>query len=167
MNASGQPSGVRISLVPYDATWPQQFEHHRQRISAALECSARQIEHIGSTSVEGLAAKLVIDILVTVDDVEDEGQYVGALEKAGYVLHVREPGHRMFRTPACTAHVHVWEAGSADESRHLEFRDRLRANPEWRDLYERVKRDLAAQYWSSSNDYAEAKTTVITRILSG
>jgi GrpB-like predicted nucleotidyltransferase (UPF0157 family) len=157
--------GVRITLAPYDVTWPRQFEEHRQRIAAALDGVARRIEHVGSTAVQGLCAKPVIDVLVTVDDDEEEAAYLIPLEKAGYELHVREPQHRMFRTPERTAHVHIWKAESADEARHLEFRDRLRAHPEWRQLYEEVKRDLATQLWNSSNDYAEAKTAVITAIL--
>ena len=76
---------------------------------------ARRIEHIGSTAVPELAAKPVVDVMLSVDDPEDESLYLSAMERAGYVLRVREPGHRMFRTPGRDVHVHVWKAGSDDE----------------------------------------------------
>jgi GrpB-like predicted nucleotidyltransferase (UPF0157 family) len=75
--------------------------------------AALSVEHIGSTSVPGLAAKPIVDILLVVGDSRDEGSYLPAMEGAGYVLRVREPGfdeHRMFRTPAKDVHVHVFSA---------------------------------------------------------
>jgi GrpB-like predicted nucleotidyltransferase (UPF0157 family) len=102
--------------------------------------------------------------MVTVDDPNAEAAYGPALEEAGYVLRVREPGHRMFRTPAGDVHVHIWPAGSDDEHRHLAFRDRLRSNADDRAEYERTKRSLAGHY-RDMNYYARAKTDVIARIL--
>lgn len=84
-------------------------------------------------------------------------------EQAGYRLRVREPGHRMFRTPARDVHVHLWPAGSDDEHRHLLFRDWLRAHPADRLEYERAKQALAGT-WPDMNYYAEAKRLVIDRI---
>jgi GrpB-like predicted nucleotidyltransferase (UPF0157 family) len=95
-----------IVIEPYNAAWPERFKLERGTIRAALggdaihPIHAIQIEHIGSTSVPGLAAKPIIDILVTVEDPEDDRALTLALERAGYQLRVREPGHRMFRTPA-------------------------------------------------------------------
>jgi GrpB-like predicted nucleotidyltransferase (UPF0157 family) len=154
----------KITIVAYDPTWPARFEQERGRI-AGLGSVVKRIEHIGSTAVAGLAAKPIIDILVTVDDVEDEARYVPALEACGYVLRVREPGHRMFRTPARDVHVHVWRSGSDDERRHLLFRDWLRGNAPDRELYEQTKRELARRSWADMNDYADAKTAVIVAIL--
>jgi GrpB-like predicted nucleotidyltransferase (UPF0157 family) len=111
-----------------------------------------------------LAAKPVVDVMVTVDDPEDERSYLPALERAAYVLRVREPGHRMFRTPERDVHVHVWRAGSDAERRHVAFRDRLRSSAEDRAEYEQEKRELARRH-RDMNAYADAKSDVIERIL--
>lgn len=96
-----------IVIASYDPAWPQRFLVERSRITRALGDTASAVEHIGSTSVPGLAAKPVIDILVTVPDVTAEEQYVAPLVAAGYRLRVREPAHRMLRTPERDVHVHV------------------------------------------------------------
>ncbi len=153
-----------IVIVDYSPTWARRFEEESARIAAALSTFAPRIEHIGSTAVPGLAAKPIVDILVAVEDPEDEEAYVPALEGAGYVLRVREPGHRMFRTPGRDVHVHVWRSGSDDERRLLVFRDRLRRNPEDRLEYERTKRELVGR-WRDMNYYARAKSDVIDRIM--
>ncbi len=161
----GGPEQRGIVLVPYHAGWPELFEAQRQRIEAALGPEARRVEHIGSTAVPGLLAKPIIDVLVTVADIEDEQAWLPPLETVGYVLRVREPGHRMLRTSDLTVHVHVWTDGSPAVEAHLAFRDQLRASPEDRDRYAASKRDLAARDWPTVNHYAAAKTDVIQLIL--
>jgi len=156
---------VTIRVVAYDPSWPDRFEAERLRLRSALGGRAGRIEHIGSTAVPGLAAKPIVDILVEMDDTEDETGYRGALEAAGYRIRVREPGHRMFRTPARDVHVHVWPTGSFEVYRHLAFRDWLRAHPDDRRLYERTKQQLASRPWRDMNYYAEAKTPVIEEIM--
>ena len=153
-----------VELVDYRPEWAARFEAERDRIAAALGPTARRIEHVGSTAVPGLAAKPIVDIMVTVDDPDDEGAYLPNLQDAGYELRVREPGHRMFRTPARDVHVHVWTAGSDEEARLVLFRDRLRANAADREAYERTKRLLAGRY-SDANHYADAKSETIERII--
>ena len=153
-----------IVIVDYSPGWPRRFEKERERIARALGTVARRIEHVGSTAVPGLAAKPIIDILVAVEDPEAEEAYVPALERAGYVLRVREPGHRMFRTPVRDVHVHIWRSGSEDERRHIVFRDRLRSSPQDRLEYERAKRELAGR-WRDMNYYAHPKSSVIDRIM--
>lgn len=157
-----------IEIVDYDPEWPRRFETHARIIADALGRVAVRIEHIGSTSVAGLAAKPVIDILVLVADSSCESAYLPRLEAAGYTLRVREPDwneHRMFRTPERDVHVHVYSEGCPEVERNLTFRDRLRRNADDRRRYERVKRELAAREWSDMNEYAEAKTEVIESIL--
>jgi GrpB-like predicted nucleotidyltransferase (UPF0157 family) len=154
-----------IVIAEYDADWPTRFEFERQRVVRALGDQALRIEHFGSTAVPGLAAKPIVDLLVTVSDPEDESFVVPALEAAGYELRVREPGHRMFRTPARDVHVHVWADSDPEVARHLRFRDRLRVSPEARSTYEQVKRELAQRDWVDMNDYADAKNDVIRSIL--
>lgn len=153
-----------LVIVDYSPDWPRRFKEERERIVTALGAVARRIEHVGSTAVPGLAAKPIVDVLVTVEDLEAEEAYVPALERAGYVLRVREPGHRMFRTPERDVHIHIWRSGSEDERRHLVFRDRLRRSPEDRLEYERAKRELAGR-WRDMNYYAHAKSSVIDRIM--
>jgi len=153
-----------LVLADYDPQWPEAYTEQKRRIRAALGPAAVQIEHIGSTSVPGLAAKPVIDVLVTVEDITAEEDYLDQLLDVGYELRVREPGHRLVRTPARDVHVHVLEVGDAAADDYLLFRDRLRADPEDRDLYVRTKRVLIEQDWADMNAYAEAKTGVIAGI---
>lgn len=126
------------------------------------------MEHVGSTSVQGLAAKPIIDILLLVSDPADEDAYVPQLEAAGYLLHGREPGwhqHRLLRGTEPPANVHVFAIGSSEVERMLLFRDRLRAHPDERELYERAKRELAARRWGYVQDYADAKSQVVEEII--
>ena len=157
-----------IRIVAYDTDWPKKFETHARIIADALGGSALRIEHIGSTSVPGLAAKPIIDILVVVPDSADESAYLPQLEAAGYVLRVREPDwyeHRMFRTPEQDVHIHIYSVGCEEIERVLTFRDRLRRNSDDRSHYEQAKRELAAKEWSDMNAYADAKTEVIKSII--
>lgn len=154
-----------LRIVPYDPDWPRRFTVELDRLRAALGARALRIDHVGSTSVAGLCAKPIIDIDVSVQDVEDEAAYLPDLESAGYHLRVRSPGHRMVRSAALDVHVHLCEFNSDWEKRHLLFRDWLRAHPEDRDLYARTKEDLAREDWPDMNAYADAKSDVIAAIL--
>jgi GrpB-like predicted nucleotidyltransferase (UPF0157 family) len=154
---------VKVSIAQYDTAWAAHFERERARIALALGERALRIEHIGSTAVPGLAAKPVVDIEIAIPHFDDPVADA-ALRKAGYELAVNEPGHRMYRTPEMNVHLHLWESAD-DFQRHVVFRDWLRAHPDDRRLYEHVKRKLAEREWSDRNDYAEAKTAVISAIL--
>ena len=155
-----------IVIVDHDPAWAERYEHERSRIVAALGERVLRLDHIGSTSVPGLAAKPIIDIDLSVADVEDEDAFVPDLVAAGYVLRVREPGHRMLRTPEKDVHLHVCEVGSDWEQRHLVFRDWLRTHPDDRQRYEDVKRELSRRDWDDMNDYADAKSEVVADIMS-
>ncbi len=157
-----------IKIVDFNPNWPQNFETHSKIIAGALGGSALRIEHIGSTSVPGLAAKPIIDILVVVADSADESAYLPQLEAAGYVLRVREPDwneHRMFRSPEKDVYIHIYSAGCPEIQRNLTFRDRLRRNLDDRRRYEQMKRELAAKEWPDTNAYADANTEVIESII--
>jgi GrpB-like predicted nucleotidyltransferase (UPF0157 family) len=153
-----------IRIEPYRPEWAERFEEERRRIAGALGAAAEAVEHIGSTAVPGLAAKPIVDILVAVRDPADPAVQA-ALEGAGYVLRVLEPGHRMFRTPELDVHVHVWPVDSPKVPRHLAFRDRLRASAADRRAYEQLKRELAQRDWDDMNQYADAKGPLIEAIL--
>lgn len=153
-----------IRIVDYDPEWPERFERERERIAWALGPLARRIDHIGSTAVPGLAAKPIVDIQVSVPDVEDEPSYLDALLAAGYRHRVREPGHRMVRTPGRDVHVHVCDVGGGWEHRHLLLRDWLRLDPVDRESYQRLKRELARADWADMNEYADAKGPLIAEM---
>jgi GrpB-like predicted nucleotidyltransferase (UPF0157 family) len=162
------PHNAPVVLADYDPRWPALFAREAARIRAALGDRAVLIEHAGSTSVPGLAAKPIIDIVLAVPDSADERAYVPALEAAGYVLRVREPGwfeHRMFKGPDTDINLHVFTAGAAEIDRMLLFRDRLRASEADREAYLRVKRDLAGRTWRHVQHYADSKTAIVGEII--
>lgn len=157
-----------IIMVEYDPHWPDRFQYEASRICLALGEHVLKVEHVGSTSVPGLTAKPIIDILLVVADSAKEIEYVPALESAGYQLRIREPGwheHRMFKGAERDVNLHVFSAGCAEAERMVTFRDWLRANPEDRDLYARSKRVLARKRWKYTQNYADAKTAVIEQIM--
>jgi GrpB-like predicted nucleotidyltransferase (UPF0157 family) len=157
-----------ILLAEYDPDWPRLFEREADRIRAALGSRAVQVEHVGSTSVPGLAAKPVIDIVLAVTDSADEAAYVPDIEAAGYILRIREPDwfeHRLLKGPDTNVNLHVFSRGCSEVQVMLDFRDWLRASNPDRELYERAKRDLAAQDWKYVQNYADAKTAVVAKIL--
>ncbi|WP_199429139.1 GrpB family protein [Qaidamihabitans albus] len=158
---------TRVTLVDYDPAWPERFELRAAELRGILGDRAHLIEHIGSTSVPGLAAKPIIDIVVGIDDPDDERAYLPDLEAAGYDLRVREPGHRALRggEPDEPVNLHCYPPGHVEVHRYLAFRDRLRASDADRDLYAETKRRLAQREWRDINYYAEAKRPVINEIL--
>ena len=126
-----RPHNDTIHLADYDAAWPALFARHADRIGSALGDRALMIEHVGSTSVPGLAAKPTIDILLVVANSADEDSFVQPMDTAGYELRVREPEwheHRVFADGERTAQVHVLSEGNPEIERYLLFRDRLRTN---------------------------------------
>lgn len=163
-----QPLSGRILIVDYDPQWPGVFEREADRIRAVLGRRALRIEHTGSTSVPGLVAKPVIDVLLVVTDSGDEDTYLPALEAAGYLLRIRETNwheHRMFKGPDAEINLHAFSFGCPEIDRMLMFRDWLRSNATDRDLYARTKRALANQEWKYVQNYADAKTIVIEEII--
>jgi GrpB-like predicted nucleotidyltransferase (UPF0157 family) len=133
-----------------------------------LGATVTRIEHVGSTSVPGLAAKPIIDIVMEVIDSNDESAYVAPLEPHGYQLRIREPdwyAHRVLKGPDTDINLHVFTVGCSEVVRMLKFRDHLRATPSDRRLYEATKRELAKRHWAFVQNYADAKTEIIETIL--
>lgn len=146
----GEPVVVNgsILLEPYDPAWPAVYERIEGRIRAALGADALLVEHVGSTSVPGLSAKPIIDVVLAVTNAGDEAAYVPRLENAGFVLRIREPDwfeHRMLKNSDPAANIHVFPAGCEEIGRMMAFRDRLRRHEQDRMLYERTKQRLSAQ----------------------
>ncbi len=157
-----------ITLVAYDPDWPRSFGREADRLRSVLGDVALRIEHVGSTSVPGLMAKPIVDVLLVVPDSADEPCCVPRLQAAGYVLRIREPDwfeHRLFRGPDTDVNLHVFSVGAAEVERMLRFRDRLRADDAARERHARTKRALARRTWRHVQDYADAKTAVVNEIL--
>ena len=157
-----------IELLPYDPVWPALFAREAVKIRAALGPTAVEVHHAGSTSVPGLSAKPVIDIVLAVPDSTDEGIYVPQLEAAGFQFRFREPEwfeHRFLKGAAPMVNLHVFSHGCAEIERMLIFRDWLIADEEDRLLYERTKHALAKGKWGVVQDYADAKTEVVQAII--
>lgn len=162
------PHNAPITLAEYDPEWPVLFDREAARIRVVLGDTAVRVEHVGSTSVPGLAAKPIIDILLAVPDSASEQAYVPALESAGYVLRSREPDwfeQRLFKGPDTNINLHVFTVGAAEIDRMLLFRDWLRADDADRDAYLQVKRDLAKRSWRHVQHYADSKTAIVQQIL--
>ena len=166
----GEPQVLdgRIELVDYYPAWPELFAREAARISAALGEQVLLLEHVGSTSVPGLAAKPIIDILLAVADSAHEAAYAPALETAGYALRIREPDwyeHRMFKGREPEVNLHVFSEGCSEIERMLLFRDWIRHNKADCALYERTKRELAEREWKYVQNYADAKGAVVEEIV--
>jgi len=162
-----QPLGGPVQLAEYDSAWSELFTREAARIKHVLGGTATRVEHVGSTSVPGLAAKPVIDIVMEVADSSDESTYVTPLESHGYKLRIREPDwweHRMLKGPDTDVNLHVFTIGCSEADRMVRFRDHLRSNPSDRELYEAKKRELASREWVYTQNYADAKTDVIEEI---
>jgi len=154
-----------LFLADHDRAWTSRYLEHEARIRKAVATAVIGVQHIGSTSVPELAAKPIIDILVTVPDITAEEDYLDQLLAAGYALRVREPGHRMVRTAERDVHLHVLEPDDPAARDYLLLRDHLRVDQADRELYERTKRELTARDWADMNAYADAKTEVIDEIM--
>jgi GrpB-like predicted nucleotidyltransferase (UPF0157 family) len=159
---------AQIYLAPYDPTWPAQYEAETAKIRAALGERAIVLEHVGSTSIPGMSAKPLLDILLAVADSSDEDAYVPTLTAQGYRLHLREPDweqHRVMKGEWPFVNLHVFTIGSPEIRRMVGFRYRCRAHPEERRLYEETKRQLASQVWRHVQHYANAKGEVVEAII--
>jgi GrpB-like predicted nucleotidyltransferase (UPF0157 family) len=142
------PRAIGVEVTDPDPDWPRQYRVLADRIRAALGWRVLQLEHVGSTSVAGLAAKPVIDIDLTVADPGREQDYIPALERIGFWLAIREPwwyGHRALRADEPRCNLHVFGFDSPELVKHRIFRDWLRGNPAERDYYAFAKRQAAAE----------------------
>jgi GrpB-like predicted nucleotidyltransferase (UPF0157 family) len=162
----GPPPPETVRIVPHDPAWPARYRELSAAVRAVLGDAVVDIEHVGSTSVAGLAAKDVIDINLTVGDPRAEDAYVPALESLGYVLVIREPSwhqHRCLRLSEPRVNLHVYGPDCPETIRVRMFRDWLRAHPEDRDRYERAK-FAAVPGGGHVMDYNARKQDVIREI---
>lgn len=158
-----------IVIADYDPDWPVQFESVKCRISAALGELAVAIEHVGSTSVPGLAAKPIIDLDIAVPEESDVPEGIRLLATIGYVhqgdLGIK--GREAFDTPpgSYPHHPYLVTANGREFRRHIAFRDRLRRDKSTRREYEALKRRLAVEYRDNVDQYSEAKSVLIHPVL--
>ena len=158
----------QVELAEPDPSWATTAAGLVRAIRDAVGAPALVVEHAGSTSVPGLPAKPVLDLVLGVPDPVDESAYVPALEALGYQLHIREPEwheHRLLKHADPVVNLHVFAAGSDEIDRMLAFRDHLRRDTADRELYLRTKRELAARTWAYVQDYADAKSDVVADIM--
>jgi GrpB-like predicted nucleotidyltransferase (UPF0157 family) len=163
-----QPLNSTIYLAPYDPAWPSLFTRLKKQIQEALRDDMLLLEHVGSTSVPGLPAKPIIDMVMAVADSSDEASYVKLLEEMGYTLRIREPDwyeHRLLKPPQVPGNLHVFSVGCPEIEQMVLFRDWLRNHTDDRTLYEATKRELAARTWKYTQNYADAKSEVVQSIL--
>jgi GrpB-like predicted nucleotidyltransferase (UPF0157 family) len=160
----GDVPDTPVHVVAYDAAWPAAYAALAARIRDALGGRVLALEHAGSTSVPGLAAKPVIDAVLTVADPADEAAYVPPLEGEGLVLRVREPHweeHRMLTVPDRSVNLHVFGPGAVEPARMVAFRDWLRTHEDDRAAYGALKARLAAQGFASVMDYNNHKAALV------
>ena len=162
------PLNSTVYLAPYDPAWPALFVRLKERIQEALKDDIIVLEHVGSTSVAGLSAKPIIDIMLAVADSSDEPSFVRPLEQKGFKLRIREPDwyeHRVFKYSDPDANLHVFSDGCLEIDRMMRFRDWLRNHADDRMLYEEKKRELAGRTWKYPQNYADTKSEIIQEIL--
>jgi GrpB-like predicted nucleotidyltransferase (UPF0157 family) len=153
-----------FELADHDPNWATIFEAERELIEATIGDEAVEIEHIGSTSVPGLRAKPIIDILLVIESFEPIEHYEKLLAPLGYsyAAHGSGPDRLFFwKGVPRNRHLHIVEYATWEHQRHLLFRDYLRGHPEVAQLYEQVKRELALVFHSNRPAYTKGKTAFI------
>ena len=161
---------MKINIVPYNDEWPLLFETIKKEIKKSIVDNEVIIEHIGSTSVDKLASKPIIDILIGVSS-NDLDMYIEPIKNLGYI-HIKEyeietPNRRFFffeKGKKRIAHVHLVKKNSRWFKRHIAFRNELRSNEVARKKYQRLKYSLSEKEWKDGNEYADAKTTFIRSV---
>lgn len=165
----GLPHGVVILADPAPE-WPSLYVQEAARIVAALGPAVVAIEHYGSTSIPGIKAKPIIDLLVGLPRLDDALNHVGAMEALGYdyAVHAGVPDHHIFGKGAARTHLaHLVEHEGPSWFECLRFRDALRADAELARAYERLKVELAARYPRDRAAYTEGKTAFVTGVVAG
>lgn len=162
-----------VAIIPHDDRWAALFEREKTRLEAALLPYLLAVEHIGSTSIPGLAAKPTIDIMAGIHRLLDAPRIIPRMEKLGYAyipkFEAEIPERRYFSLAGPEdgpqlSHVHMAEVGSAFWERHLLFRDYLRSHGQVAHEYEVLKRKLASVHAGDVEAYTGAKTEFIGRV---
>ncbi len=152
----------QIEVRPYDPTWPARFEAEAALLRTILGTEVVTVHHIGSTSIPGIKAKPIIDILLEVQDIERIDNYNAQMEIHGFMPRGEYglPRRRFFPRTVNgrrTTHVHSWQNGDPEIKRHLIFRDYMCAHPSAAEAYGRIKTNLAAQFADEREKYSDGK----------
>lgn len=161
---------MSVKLVPYDPLWPQQYEAERCFILETVGEKILSIDHIGSTSIPGLGAKAIIDIIVGVADKKTADEILEVIKPLGYIYISRGEDPDWFYCACRIAggvrfHLHLVKYNSDFHLKHIIFRDWLRVHPEDARRYYELKLDLAERYGHDMVVYANAKTDFIKSIV--
>jgi GrpB-like predicted nucleotidyltransferase (UPF0157 family) len=157
-----------FDLAEYDPTWPSSFESESELLAGVFGADLIDIQHIGSTSIPGLRAKPIIDLLAAVESFAPVEQYVRLLTPLGYHHHPHpDEDERIFfwKGVPRTHHLHVVEYATWEHQRHIIFRDYLRAHPEIAQWYEQIKRELWIAFRGNRPAYTKGKTAFIKTIM--
>lgn len=162
--------GAHVEVVEYNPEWPRVFEREAALIMKACGPRITKVHHVGGTSVPGLAAKPVLDIVSVADHPSECAESVSGMTGLGYRYRGENgiPGRFYFdkivdgRT---VVHAHMFPAGHPDVRKHMAFRDYLRTHPDAAREYELLKRKFAAEYRNDRRAYTEAKAEFTSRIL--
>lgn len=158
---------MKVEVVPYRAEWPEAFKQEKEGILALGLTTLVRVHHIGSTAVEGLAAKPILDLMLEVQTVSELDQHNAAFASLGYEAmgEYGIPGRRYYRKGGDlrTHHIHAFEMGTPHVERHLAFRDYLRSHPEVREAYGELKLALALQHTTDIDGYCDGKDAFVKR----
>ncbi len=158
----------KVVLSPYDKNWETSFERERDKLQKILGKNCIRIHHIGSTSIPGMYAKPIVDIMPVVADLAQVDIHDEAFERLGYECmgEYGIPDRRFYwkSKEKRTHHIHLFEEGNSEIDRHLAFRDYLRENREIACAYSQIKRDLAVQFENDIVSYVEGKSAFIKHI---
>lgn len=159
---------MRVEISKYDPAWAERFALAGAHLREVFGVRADRIDHIGSTSIPGLAAKPIIDVQVSLPDLADVDGFRDALADLSFELMVNEDRRKWYaerRTDGAETNVHIRRTGQFSQQAALLFRDYLRAEPSARLRYEHVKRELAQREWDRADDYADAKGDIVWQLL--
>ena len=158
-----------VRLLPHDEHWHQLFDEEKARLQDVIGEFVLSIEHVGSTSVCGIAAKPILDMAVAIENQGNGEKCVAPLENIGYEYRGENgiAGRFYFNKgfPARTHHLHILPADSEDLKNHLAFRDYLLQNPRAAQEYDRLKKDLAEKYPNDREAYLDGKAEFVQKIL--
>jgi GrpB-like predicted nucleotidyltransferase (UPF0157 family) len=159
-----------VVIEAYNSDWIREFENERKKLSQALSSKAIQIEHIGSTSISGMPSKPILDIAVSVNNLDDADMFIESLSTLGYeyVPKMEFPNRRFFRKgerKKGTHHLHVYEQSSDEWRNNLLFRNFLRSHPEQAAAYAQLKKKLASLYAEDRTTYTQMKAPFIQSVI--
>ncbi|QHJ69381.1 GrpB family protein [Planococcus halotolerans] len=158
----------KVTVTDYQPEWKRKFQQAAKEIKQIFREECIEIHHIGSTSIEGMAAKPVIDIMPVVREIESVDRVIREMEKLGYESKGENglPGRRYFQRGGDerTHHIHIYAEGNPEVDRHLAFRNYLRQNPQEEEEYGMLKKKLAHDFPYDIDQYIAGKEELVARI---